>query len=162
MWSNTSCTCIIAYIALGNSNSFLKARRCINLNGTTSLPHSPFAHKTIYNLFPSWWLPSTYAEVRVCRSNLLLPVTKSPFYSIKRQQWAWNAHTSLCSTEISCLTSAKYQLYRAVCLSLWARAVETLSAFLTLVWVTQLTASFPKTGICPTWRVNGVYCQGTA
>lgn len=41
--SNVSSTCVIAYIALEDSNAFCKAGRCINLNATTSLPHFLFS-----------------------------------------------------------------------------------------------------------------------
>ncbi len=88
---NVSLIYIIAYIALADSKAFCKAGRCINLNATTNLPHSLSVHKTIYNLFPPWWLLLTYAELRSCQSNLLLPFVygESPFCSIKSQQRAW-------------------------------------------------------------------------
>lgn len=51
---------------------FIKTGRYINLNTTSSHPHSLCAHKTISSPFPLWWLFLTYAELRCCRSNLLL------------------------------------------------------------------------------------------
>lgn len=99
-------------------------------------PRLPSVHrKTICSLFPPWWLPLTYAEVRLRQNNLLLSFMSadSPFPSIKSQQLARRCSHIIMrrSDSPTWLTGPEHRLHISRVLSawLWANSGEILAGF---------------------------------